>query len=386
MPHPGAMEVELWNAPAAKVERRGLASSYRFDPPPSRPRKKRTVVRRDREGGAERLHRDYFSVDPVYGPQFFHRRFRMSRELFLRIVDPYFQQRPDAIGRLSFSPIQKCTAAVRQLAYGTAADCCDKYLRIGETTALECLKKFCKAVVRIFGSTYLRRPTAADVQRITAMHEARHGFPGMLGSLDCMHWGWKNCPVAWHGAYTRGDQGEPTIILEAVASQDLWIWHAFFGVAGSNDINVLHQSMLFNDVLAGHEAVVHFLANNSHHTRGYYLTYGIYPDWPVFVKSFQFPNDEKKRRFKVMQEAARKDVERAFGVLQARWGENASNFDDDGGEGSSFPPQTQFNSGAPPEFAAYLARNASLNDARLHACLRDDLVEHLWARFGPVDP
>ncbi|XP_057785635.1 uncharacterized protein LOC131003170 [Salvia miltiorrhiza] len=371
-----------------------VASSYRFDPPPPRPRKKRIVVRRDRESEAERLHRDYFSVDPVYGPQFFRRRFRMSRELFLRIVnalevDPHFQQRPDAIGHLSFSPIQKCTAAVRQLAYGTAADCCDEYLCIGETTALECLKKFCKAVVRIFGGTYLRRPTAADVQRITTMHEACHGFPRMLGSLDCMHWGWKNCPVAWHGAYTRGDQGEPTIILEAVASQDLWIWHALFGVAGSNnDINVLHQSTLFNDVLAGHEAAVHFLANNSHHTRGYYLTDGIYPDWPVFVKSFQFPNDEKKRRFKVMQEAARKDVERAFGVLQARWDEggNASNFDGDGGEGPSSPPQTQFNSGAPPEFDAYLARNASLKDARLHARLRDDLVEHLWARFGPVDP
>ncbi|XP_057811713.1 uncharacterized protein LOC131025951 [Salvia miltiorrhiza] len=259
---------------------------------------------------------------------------------------------------------------------------------LGESTALECLKKFCKAVVRIFGGMYLRRPTTADVQRITAMHEARHGFPGMLGSLDCMHWGWKNCPVAWHGAYTRGDQGEPTIILEVVASQDLWIWHAFFGVAGSNnDINVLHQSTLFNDVLAGHEAAVHFLANNSHHTRGYYLTDGIYPDWPVFVKSFQFPNDEKKRRFKVMQEAARKDVERAFGVLQARWeAGNASNFDGDDGEGPSSTPQTQFNSGAPPEFAAYLARNASLKDARLHACLRDDLVEHIWARFGPFDP
>jgi hypothetical protein len=33
---------------------------------------------------------------------------------------------------------------------------------------------------------------------------------------------------------------EPTIILEAVASQDLWIWHAFFGMPGSlNDINAL---------------------------------------------------------------------------------------------------------------------------------------------------
>jgi hypothetical protein len=42
------------------------------------------------------------------------------------------------------------------------------------------------------------------------------------------------------GQYTTGRYGFPTIILEAVASHDLHIWHAFFSVAGSNnDINVL---------------------------------------------------------------------------------------------------------------------------------------------------
>lgn len=59
------------------------------------------------------------------------------------------------------------------------------------------------------------------------MHESK-GWPGMLGSLDCMHWEWKNCPKAYHGAY-NGKFSRPTIILEAVASHDLWIWHAFLG-------------------------------------------------------------------------------------------------------------------------------------------------------------
>ncbi|GKD40282.1 ALP1-like protein isoform X1 [Tanacetum coccineum] len=40
-------------------------------------------------------------------------------------------------------------------------------------------------------------------------------------SNDCMHWEWKNCPVSWHGQYGRGDKKYPTIMLEAVASQDL---------------------------------------------------------------------------------------------------------------------------------------------------------------------
>jgi hypothetical protein len=48
-------------------------------------------------------------------------------------------------------------------------------------------------------------------------------------------------------------------MLEVVASHDLWIWHAFFGVAGSNnDINVLNQSPLFTEVLQGRAPEVHF--------------------------------------------------------------------------------------------------------------------------------
>ena len=57
----------------------------------------------------------------------------------------------------------------------------------------------------------------------------QRGFPGMLGSIDCMHWRWKNCPTVWHGAFSVRYH-EPTIILEAVASYDLWIWHAYFWV------------------------------------------------------------------------------------------------------------------------------------------------------------
>ncbi|GJW84694.1 putative ribonuclease H-like domain-containing protein, partial [Tanacetum coccineum] len=54
--------------------------------------------------------------------------------------------------------------------------------------------------------------------------------------------------LSWQGQYGRGDKKYPTIMLEAVASQDLWIWHAFYGMAGANnDINVLDNSPLFDD-------------------------------------------------------------------------------------------------------------------------------------------
>ncbi|XP_071677217.1 uncharacterized protein [Lolium perenne] len=41
----------------------------------------------------------------------------------------------------------------------------------------------------------------------------------------------------------KGHTGECSIILEAVADHELWIWHAFFGMVGTNnDINVLQRS------------------------------------------------------------------------------------------------------------------------------------------------
>ncbi|XP_047937576.1 uncharacterized protein LOC125185126 [Salvia hispanica] len=149
----------------------------------------------------------------------------------------------------------------------------------------------------------------------------RARVPGMLGSIDCMHWEWKNRPAAWKGMHTSGFKAKhPRRSLEVVADYRLWIWHAYFGVAGSNnDINVLQSSPLFNDQRNGVGPAISFVANGIQHNMGYYLADGIYPNWPVFVKTIKHPIGQKKSYFASRQEAARKDVERAFGVLQSRW-------------------------------------------------------------------
>ena len=81
----------------------------------------------------------------------------------------------------------------------------------------------------------------------------KRGTTGLLGSIDCCKWTWKNCPTAWHGQF-KGKEKTPTVTLEAICDRSLWIWHAF-----------------------------------------------------------------RQKLFASVQEAIRKDIERAFGVLQGKF-------------------------------------------------------------------
>nr|XP_043620014.1 uncharacterized protein LOC122591850 [Erigeron canadensis] len=138
------------------------------------------------------------------------------------------------------------------------------------STSYLCLTNFCKCIIQLYNEPYLRRPTQQDVERITARHLEVHGFPGMLGSIDCMHSGWRNCPVAWFKQ--RHQRPKRVRFVRSVAGEQF--------------------------------------------TKGYYLADGIYPEWATLVKSFKCPMDPKTPKFKRYQEAARKDVERAFRVFK----------------------------------------------------------------------
>ena len=126
----------------------------------------------------------------------------MRKDLFWQIhdvvcaFDSYFVQKPDGAGILGLSSIQKITAALRMLSLGISADALDEYVRIGESTAMKSLKRFCCAIRAMFEQEYVRQPTEKDMETQLRVN-ANRGFPGMFASLDCMHYEWKNCHVAW---------------------------------------------------------------------------------------------------------------------------------------------------------------------------------------------
>ncbi|XP_022003734.1 uncharacterized protein LOC110901199 [Helianthus annuus] len=147
----------------------------------SQPRNRNPHIDRDRESANQRLFADYFADEPLYSEAIFRRRFRMSRRLFLRIADdlaayhPFFTLRPDARGKMRFTTLQKCTAVIRQLAYGTAADAWDEYLKMSERTAREWIGPYTRFTVS--GVEYRRGYYLADgiyPQYSTTVKTVRH--------------------------------------------------------------------------------------------------------------------------------------------------------------------------------------------------------------------
>jgi hypothetical protein len=95
------------------------------------------------------LYADYFHPESVLYQKYFRCRFRMSMKLFGRITegvhlhDPYFRCKPNATGKLGFSSYQKCSAAIRMLAYGVAGDLVDEYMCMSESTCIDSMYNFC---------------------------------------------------------------------------------------------------------------------------------------------------------------------------------------------------------------------------------------------------
>ncbi|KAL5798501.1 hypothetical protein ACOSQ2_003321 [Xanthoceras sorbifolium] len=117
----------------------------------------------------------------------------MGWNLFLNIVNAvenhssYFLQRRDCSGKPGLTSLQNITVVFRMLAYSAPAGSTDEYVKISESIAIQTIKRFCWAFVEVFGDECLRSPIANYVARLLEIGE-KCGFPGMLGSPDCMHW------------------------------------------------------------------------------------------------------------------------------------------------------------------------------------------------------
>ena len=62
----------------------------------------------------------------------------------------------------------------------------DEWIHLGESMIAKCMRKFVFVIICIFREEYLQAPTTAKKDVACSPNfNARHGFSGCLGSIDC---------------------------------------------------------------------------------------------------------------------------------------------------------------------------------------------------------
>jgi hypothetical protein len=119
----------------------------------------------------------------------------------------------------------------------------------------------------------------------------------------------------------------PSIVLEAISEYHLFFWHASYGYTGSlNDKTILSLSQLLDRLVDGEfekvdceSGAIPFLINGQPFYESWNAVDGIYPKYSRFVWGIKGPATETQKKYTKWQEAAWKDIERAFGVLKGTW-------------------------------------------------------------------
>jgi Plant transposon protein len=293
------------------------------------PRKKKR--RFDHKRALDCIRADLTGPDATFIGKDFKAYFRISRARFQHILETFgnhggsfYSGKRDCVGNQTASLEAKLLLPLQTLAFGVATHTFTMYYQMSKTLAAKSCQMFHKTFLKLYRKKYLKKPTQEDMSRIAQVHKTVHGVPGMLGSLDCMHTRWKNCPVAWQGCF-KGQKGYPSVVLEALCDYHLYFWHLEYGHAGTNnDVNILQASDFYTSFLDGRleeleKDVVPYSIANQPFTKMFILVDGAYPRFDRFVKPMKFPILPEEKKFKEWQAACRKDIERAFGVLQGQW-------------------------------------------------------------------
>jgi len=200
---------------------------------------RRHLICWDRERAEQCIRQDYLGECPKFGLADFKRIFRVSRTSYDALKslicqeDKFFVDGFDITGLRRVSVDAKILISLKYLAYGCSVNAFWDYFQIGESTALLSVKLFTSCIANsIFQKKFFSFFTPLDAKKVEASHYAKHGIHGLLGSLECSYFVWGDYPVARHGQYQK-KEGRPTIVVEALADYNLYVWHAVFGYSGT---------------------------------------------------------------------------------------------------------------------------------------------------------
>jgi hypothetical protein len=182
---------------------------------------------------------------------------------------------------------------------------------------------FCEKMATMYDE-YICMPSGDDLERVTAQY-ARMGFPGCVGSTDCVHFYWDRCPHNVRHLH-QGKEGKPTVAYSLIADHSRRIRSLTVGHPGArNDKSISQYDRSIQDIRAKrlyqNESFKLYDAHGRQHVHVglYLLCDGGYHKWRIMQCPNKHASEEYQLRFSQRLESVRKDAECTFGILKKRW-------------------------------------------------------------------
>jgi len=187
----------------------------------------------------------------------FRRRFRVPAPFFLDWLVPTARKenlfdrstnRKTFMLRQEQIPLEiKLLISLRMLGRGSTHDDVAEPSYVSESHCGVIFRQFIRNFSRLFKEEFIRLPDERQLRSIMEIYAAI-GFPGCVGSIDCTHIRWWNCPSTLQNL-CHGKEGYPSLAFQIVVDHSrriLYVSPSYFG--SLNDQNICNvDPRIFND-------------------------------------------------------------------------------------------------------------------------------------------
>ena len=145
----------------------------------------------------------------------FRKRFRIPFPVFTQIMErvcreEWFPETERQLQSKNWIPLElKVLGFFRVLGRGVGFN--DIAEITASSAATHCLlfHEFCSKMVMLYDEFIIPPKTQDEIDRVTLVYKLK-GLPGCIGSIDCIHVPWENCPAMWRSLY-QGKEGHPAV-------------------------------------------------------------------------------------------------------------------------------------------------------------------------------
>lgn len=263
----------------------------------------------------------------------FHVPFELFQELVQLVKDRWYPTWNDSKVCRAGKPVShlelKVLGGLYTLANGATQFMVSRHTNLSEEIHRTFFIKWIHQMASISDEFIYMPKDDITYKRVVGEYTAR-GFPGCIGSIDCVHIGWDKCPTQYTNLYT-GKEGFPSIAYEVICTSRKFIQSVTVGHPGTrNDKHIVRTDDSVLQILYGNGWLNSKRWQCSGRDgitktfRGVYLICdGGYHRWPCLVSPYN-KNDTSgtptpSTRWSKNLESVRKDIEGVFGILKIRF-------------------------------------------------------------------